>query len=51
MIKEKTESVKADLYDLQSKAQTRVEKAQKGLLAEMESYRSANSRRIDETSE
>jgi len=51
MIKEKTEAVKADLYDIQTKSQTRFDKSVKGLMTEIESFKSSNARRIDQSRE
>lgn len=51
MIKEKTEAVKADLYDIQTKSQTRFDKTTKGLMNEIESFKSSNARRIDQSRE
>jgi len=51
MIKEKTEAVKADLYDIQTKSQTRFDKTTKSLMNEIESFKSSNARRIDQSRE
>eukprot|EP00801_Mesodinium_rubrum_P005369 Mrub_05372.p1 GENE.Mrub_05372~~Mrub_05372.p1 ORF type:complete len:372 (-),score=59.45 Mrub_05372:24-1094(-) len=51
MIKDKVESVKADLYELHSKSQNRIDRSHKSLTSEMDSLKNAYSLKIDESRE